>query len=134
MESTDLAALLARAPITRLLGHRLVAAGDGTASLGLAPRDDFVQEAGRVHGGILTTLLDTACVYALLSTERWPATFTSIEFKLNFLRPVALGGGEMLATADVVQQGRRVGVCAARLEQDGKQLATGLFTYLRTDA
>jgi len=130
MDSTQLEALLVRTPFTRFLGHRLVAAADGTAELELPLRPEFVQEAGRVHGGILTALADSAAVYALLTTDRWDRRFSSIELKLNFLRPAALDGPPLTARATVVQQGRRVAVCDVELAQAGKRCAKGLFTYM----
>jgi acyl-CoA thioesterase len=130
----DLHSLLAQAPFTRFLGHRLVSAGDGAAALALAPRAEFVQEAGRLHGGVLTALGDTAAVYALLSTGRWAPRFTSVELKLNFLRPAALDGPELEARGRVVTQGRRVAVCDVEIEQAGRLLAKGLFTYLAAPA
>ncbi len=57
-------------------------------------------------------------------------TMTSIEFKLNFLRPATVGGGPLVATARVVRRGRRVAVCDVDVWQDGEAVATGLFTYL----
>jgi acyl-CoA thioesterase len=130
MDSTQLAALLARTPFTRFLGHRLVAAADGAAELELPLRREFVQEAGRVHGGVLTSLADSAAVYALLSSERWDERFTGVEMKLNFLRPPALDGPPLTARARIVQQGRRVAVCDVEIAQAEKLCAKGLFTYL----
>ena len=129
MDKAALEALVARTPFTGFLGHRLVAAGGGAAEVLLAVRGEFVQEAGRVHGGVLTALADSAAVYALLSSGFAPG-FTGVELKLNFLRPVALEGPPLLARGRVVQAGRRVAVCDAEVEQAGKLVAKGLFTYL----
>jgi acyl-CoA thioesterase len=130
MNESDLETLLRNAPFTGFLGHRLISAGGGAARLALAPRAEFEQEAGRLHGGVLTALADSAGVYALLSTGRWEPRFTGVELKLNFLRPAALAGADLEARGRVVTQGRRVAVCEVEVEQAGRLLAKGLFTYL----
>src|SRR6185503_1903802 len=53
-------------PINSHLGMRLVRADAEGAEVRLAPEAFFLQEAGVIHGGILTTLADTAAVYSLL--------------------------------------------------------------------
>ncbi|MEM7309640.1 MAG: PaaI family thioesterase [Planctomycetota bacterium] len=126
----ELQGLFDGAPVNRLLGLRLVETGCDEARLALAPRGEFVQEGGRVHGGVLTTLADSSAVYALLPGLPDGKSMTSVEFKLNFLRPVQIGGADIEAHARVVQRGRRVALCDVELSQGGKALAKGLFTYL----
>jgi len=133
MSRADLEGLLARTPFSRFLGLRPPTAAeretDAEAVLALDVRPEFVQEAGRVHGGVLTSLADSAGVYALLEAG-WHARFTGVELKLNFVRPVALDGPAMVARARIVQSGRRVALCDVEIAQAGKLLAKGLFTYL----
>ena len=130
MEQHELEALLARTPMTELVGYRLVSAGEGRAELALAPRDEFRQEVGRLHGGILATLGDTAAVYAIVGRLPRDRSLTSIEFKLNFLRPAELEGPELLARAQVVKLGRSVALAEVEIEQGSALVAKGLFTYL----
>jgi uncharacterized protein (TIGR00369 family) len=55
---------------------------------------------------------------------------TSIEFKLNFLRPAVAGAGDLHARARIVKQGRQVILCDIEVAQGGELVAKGLFTYL----
>jgi uncharacterized protein (TIGR00369 family) len=117
-------------PVNRWLGFRLLEHGPESARAAMPPRPEHLQETGVIQGGILTALADTTAVYAL-----WPqlppgTRMTSIELKLNFLRPALAGRGELTAGARVVQRGRKVGVCEVQVEQEGRPVALGLFTYL----
>jgi uncharacterized protein (TIGR00369 family) len=90
----------------------------------------YVQEKGVIHGGIITTLADTAAVYAINPDLPPGKTMTSIELKVNFLRPAAADGSPLLARADVIKRGQRVAVCRVDVLQSEKAVATGIFTYL----
>lgn len=129
----ELRAVLASAPVNRLLGLRLVERDAEHAVLELSLRPDFLQEEGRVHGGILTALADTAAVYVLRPGLAGERSMTSVELKLNFLAPADPDGPAVRATARRVQRGRTIGVCDVELAQDGRKLAKGLFTYLFFD-
>ena len=63
---------------------------------------------GTVHGGILCDLADAAMGFAYASTLEQNETFTTLELKINFLRPV--WQARLTATGNVVQRGRTVGL------------------------
>lgn len=90
----------------------------------------FLQEERVVHGGVLTTLADTAAVYTIYPFLEDGRTMSSIEFKLNFLRPVFIDGGSVTAKAKLVRQGKRVALVQVDLQQARRLVAKGLFTYL----
>jgi uncharacterized protein (TIGR00369 family) len=96
-------------PVARLLGMRLTQVGDGEASFELdADHELHGNPMGTVHGGILCDLADAAmgCAYAsLLSNDE---TFTTIELKANFLKPVRQM--RLTANARVVKSGRTIGL------------------------
>jgi uncharacterized protein (TIGR00369 family) len=100
------------------------------ARVALVPRPEFFQGQGRVHGGILATLADTAAVWLLLGPLLPERTLTSIEFKLNFVRPALAERGELVAVAKLVRRGRTVALASVDVLQAGELIATGLFTYL----
>jgi len=122
-----------RTPINRYLGFRLVACASGTATVEMEVRPEHVQEEGVLHGGILSALADTAAVYALLPDLAPERMMTSIEFKMNFLRPAKPGNGVLQATSRVVRRGRTLAVCDVDVLQAAVQVATGTFTYLSMD-
>ena len=63
---------------------------------------------GTLHGGIMCDLADTAMGFAYASTLQSDESFTTLELKINFLRPV--WKTRLTASARVVQQGRTVGL------------------------
>jgi uncharacterized protein (TIGR00369 family) len=117
-------------PHNQWLSLRLVRCSETGAEVALGVRPDFMQEEGVVHGGILASLADTAAVYAF-----WPfladgARMTSIEFKVNFLRPALGDRGDITATSRVVQRGRKLGVCQVDVVQNDVLVAIGTYTYI----
>ncbi len=120
----------ASVPANRLFGFVLDSMGTDTAVVSLTPTADHIQEEGIVHGGITTALADTAAVHALYPGLPEGASMTGIELKINFLRPVREGGGDLRATARVVKRGKTVGLCDVEVHQDDRLVAKGLFTYL----
>ena len=130
MTLEEIRAAQARTPAARLLGLTLESLAKGEATLSFPVGPQHAQEGGVVHGGLLSTAADSACVYALRPEVNTSCDLTSIEFKLNFLRAARTDGGPVRAHAKVVRSGRKVGVCEVDLHQDGEHLAKGLFSYL----
>jgi len=126
----SIAAVFAAVPANRSFGFVMHACGTNGAELGLEPRPEHVQEHGVVHGGVLAALADTAAVYAFRASLEPGQAATSIEFKLNFLRPAQVGAGELRARSRIVRRGRRVCVCDVDVLQGDAPVATGTFTYL----
>jgi uncharacterized protein (TIGR00369 family) len=96
-------------PIARLIGFRPSAAEPGRAVFELDT--DLKRHAnpmGTVHGGILCDLADAAMGFAYAGTLQEGETFTTLEMKINFLRPV--WQTRLSATANVVQRGRTIGL------------------------
>ena len=118
------------APVNRFLGFRIVSRSGDEAVLSMEARAEFVQEGGVIHGGMLTSLGDTAAVCVLFPELPSDRMMTSIEFKVNFLRPALPGRGPLTARARLVQRGRRIGVCDVEVSQAERPVARGLFTYL----
>ena len=80
-----------RMPLVEVLGMREVEPDEsGAIGLAMEPREDLLQSESVIHGGILSTLADTAAAWAVLRDQPMGETLTSIEFKLNFLRPARL--------------------------------------------
>ncbi len=117
-------------PAYRFFGLKLIERSDASAEVALPLREEFVQNEGLVHGGVISALADTAGVYIFLPELPSDTRITSIEFKLNFLRPVAVERGELRARSTLVRRGRRVAVCDVEVFQGDALVAKGLFTYL----
>ena len=119
-----------RVPVNRHLGFRLVSHSPEEAVLEMEVRTNLMQETGVVHGGRVSALADTAAVYTLHPYLSDDQSMASIEFKMNFLRPVSVDRGPLVARSKALRRGRKVGVCEVELTQDNVLVAKGLFTYL----
>ena len=118
-------------PIARLLGMRLTAVEDGSASFELTPAEQHYNPIGAVHGGIAFTLLDSAMGCAVQT--RCPAGkgYTTLELKVNLVRAITLETGVLRASARVVHLGSRTATAEGRLEDAaGKLYAHGTSTCL----
>ena len=119
-----------RVPVNRHFGFSLQSVQRGKAEVAMPLKRFFQQEEGVVHGGVLATLADTAAVYAIYPFLDDEHAMTSIEFKMNFLRPVSIDAGSVTATASLVRQGKTIALCEVDVMQTRRLVATGLFTYL----
>jgi uncharacterized protein (TIGR00369 family) len=121
--------------IARTLGLRLVSAEGGEASFAMTVGEAHHNPMGTVHGGILCDLGDAAMGVAFASRLEAGETFTTLELKANFLRPV--WQGELTAHARVLSRGRTVGLveCAVT-DARGRQIAhlTSTCMVLRGEA
>ncbi|MCC6408759.1 MAG: PaaI family thioesterase [Planctomycetes bacterium] len=118
------------APVGAFFGYRPGPRDARHARVSLEPRREFLQGQERVHGGILASLADTTAVWLVYPELDRGRTLTSIEFKLNFLRPATLTGGELVADATLVKLGRTIALVDVEVAQGGGLVAKGLFTYL----
>src|SRR6186713_8124 len=80
-------ASFARQRVMDTIGARIVRVEPGEVELELPFRDDLTQQHGFLHAGIVTTLVDSACVYAALSVMDRDAAVLSVEYKVNLLAP-----------------------------------------------
>ena len=128
--SRTLRAAFTRVPVNRFFGYTLVSRSDTHAEITMPARPEYLQEEGVVQGGILAALADTTAVYLLYPDLAETETMTSIEFKMNFLRPALPGRGRLRARATLIKKGRKVALCEVAVSQGKHRLAQGLFTYL----
>src|SRR4026208_318437 len=73
--------------IMRLIDAELNLVEPGIVEIALPYRADLTQQHGYLHGGIVTTIADSAAGYAAYSLMPEGAEVLSIEFKINLLRP-----------------------------------------------
>ncbi len=116
-------------PIMGTLGMRLAKLGEGEATMKLKVDRRFHNPMGTLHGGIMTDLADACMGIATMTTLRDSETFTTIELKMNFLRPVI--EGELTAEAKVVHRGRTVAMTEVVVKDQGaKEVARGMATQM----
>lgn len=122
---------VANVPIGDTLGFRAVAVEPGTITLAGTPGQPSYNLIGTVHGGWAAAILDTAMALAALTQLDAQHDFTTLDIKINYLRPMTVDTGEVRAVGRVVNMGRRVALCEGRLvDAAGKLLAHGTSTCL----
>src|SRR5690349_22722041 len=102
------------------LGAVVTKVDEGTARVEFDATDEHLNPAGTVHGGVLTTLVDTAMGLAVRSAtddEDVPATS---QLTVTYLRPGK--PGLLTVTAQVRTRGEHLTVCDADVEQDGEDV------------
>ena len=120
-------------PANAWLGLCLVRMERGESEVRLQPREEFTQEAGVVHGGVLGALADTTAAYCLLDGLEPHRSTLCAEYKTNFLRPATVDGGELAAVGKTLQRGRKLTVAEVDVTQAGKRVARATFTYIHFD-
>lgn len=116
-------------PVAKLIGMRLASAGPGLATFVLDADERHHNPMGSVHGGILGDLADAAMGYAVISTLAADETFTTVEMKINFLRPAFRG--RLRCHAKVESRGKTIVYAVADVVNDeGKPVAKAVSTNL----
>lgn len=77
---------------------------------------------GGVHGGVISTLLDTAAACAVHTTLAVGELYTSVDLTVKFLRPVTVGSGVLTCEGTVIQRGRRTALAQAQLTDEAGRL------------
>jgi uncharacterized protein (TIGR00369 family) len=95
-------------PVAQLIGFRLTSVRHGEAVVELEASDTHANPMGTLHGGILCDIADAAMGIAFASTLDDGETFTTLELKINFLRPV--WKEKLWAVGKVVKRGKAVGL------------------------
>ena len=114
-------------PVADLVGFRMVSFANGEARFEMDAGRRHHNPMGTVHGGILCTLADSAMGMAFASTLGEEETFTTLEIKVNYLRPVF--DEKLFASGKVVHRGRSVGLVECDVTTvDGKLVARAVST------
>ena len=77
---------------------------------------------GGVHGGVISTMLDTAAGCAVHSTMAVGELYTSLDLTVKFLRPVTVESGLLTCEGTVIQRGRRTALAQAQLSDEAGRL------------
>lgn len=95
-------------PIAQLIGFRLTQIQKGEAVVEFDASNKHANPMGTLHGGVLCDVADAAMGIAFASTLDDGESFTTLELKINFLRPV--WNEKLRAVGKVVSRGKTVGM------------------------
>jgi uncharacterized protein (TIGR00369 family) len=117
-------------PIGRLLGFILKLIEPGRAVFEMEADERHHNPMGTLHGGIYCDLADAAMGYTYAATLGDGETFTTVELKINFFRPVRQG--RLTAEARVVKAGGTLGYVECDVtDQTGKLVARAASTCMK---
>ncbi len=120
-----------RPPISETLGFELTEVDLGLAVFTMTPAFRHYNPLGTVHGGVAATLLDS-CMGCAVHTRLEAGTgYTTLEFKVNLVRPVTDTTGLIRAEGRTLHVGRRSATAEGRIvDAKGTLLAHGTTTCL----
>jgi uncharacterized protein (TIGR00369 family) len=118
-------------PIAMLMQFDIRSLEEGRVEFGCTLDESVYNPIGVVHGGLVCTLLDTVAGCAVHTTLPQGTAYTSIEIKVNYLRPVHASSGPLTAIGRVTKPGRRVAFAEGEvLDAQGRSLATASSSLL----
>jgi len=117
------------APVSELIGFRLTSVEPGKAVFELDAGPQHANPMGTLHGGVLCDVADAAMGIAYASTLGESESFTTLELKINFLRPFRTG--KLIATARMVKAGRTIGLAECDVtDVEGRLIARAMSTCM----
>lgn len=122
---------LPQPPMAHLMDIRLVEVENGKTVFESIPGEFHYNPLGTVHGGFGATLLDSAMGCAVHSTLEAGDAYTTLELKINFLRPLTHATGLVRGIGTIVHAGRTTALAEGRIEDAaGKLYAFATSTCL----
>jgi uncharacterized protein (TIGR00369 family) len=118
-------------PIGALMGMTPISTEPGLAIFQGTPGLEHYNPSGAVHGGYAATLLDTAVGCAIHTMLPAGKGFTTLELKVNYIRPMTAATGPVRAEGKVISVGGQVGIAEGRItDAAGKLYAFATTTCL----
>ena len=116
-------------PLGRILGYRTARLSPSEAVVGLDTTTDHYNPMGTVHGGVITAIADTAMGIAHGGSLQPGETTTTLELKINFLRPVFIS--RLYAHGKVTKSGRTISLVECDVvDRDGRLVAKASSTCM----
>ncbi len=114
-----------------LMNFRLVEVSEGHAVFAVSPDERHYNGIGIAHGGLAATLLDSALGCAINTMMPPGRIFTTLEMKINYVRPMRRETGEVRCEASILHVGGRVATAEGRIvDAGGKLYAHGTATCM----
>jgi uncharacterized protein (TIGR00369 family) len=109
----------------------LTSVSEGRAVFTGVPSEEFFNPIGTIHGGWTSALLDSAMACAVHTTLKPGQGYTTVEMKINFVRPILPSLGALTCEGNVIHRGGTLATSEGRLfDAAGKLLAHGTETCM----
>lgn len=119
---------LPASPYGKFLGIEMLEYGDGIARCSIQLQPQHLNTGGRVHGGVLTSLADTASGVAVRSIRPDGKLTATTDLSISFIRPPK--GEELLAIAEVIHAGRQLYRVEVDIMSADKLVARSSATFM----
>jgi len=120
-------------PFIRLMGIRLRSAENGKSVMECRIRPVLRNSFGMLHGGVLGALVDVSIATALRSVLPLSMRMTTIEYKVNFLKPVV--SGAVTAHGAILRLGSTIATGTSEIRNgEGETVAFGSATFYLFEA
>ena len=131
---TDTSAADQVASFDELLGAERLDSGPGWAKLRMPIHPRHIPtKSGRIQGGIVMALADTAITRALFTLLPEGQRIVTVELKINFIAPVEKGA--LIAEGRIIRKGSTLAVGDVTVTDDGGAvIAHGLGTWMMVGA
>jgi acyl-CoA thioesterase len=118
-----------KAPYFQLLGMKVVELDKGYARLVVPVEERMNSILGGLHGGVLSSLSDSAVAMALFTIIEPGQKPVTVELNINYLKPVQ--GDQAIAEAHIVSHGRTIAVGDVDITDDtGRLICKSRATYM----
>lgn len=118
-------------PVGILVGYNICEVRFGYAAYELIPGEYHYNPFGTVHGGIISTLLDTTMTSAIITTLDKGKRCSTSDVKVNFIKPVTVETGPLRGEAEPIHVGNSLAIAEGRvIDKEGQLIAHGVSTCL----
>lgn len=121
-------------PVMDLMDVAAIEVVEGSFTVYLDPQEFHYNPLGSMHGGVISTMLDTAAACSVHTTLPAGVGYTSLDLTVKFLRPVTVATGRLKCQGAVLQRGRRTALAEARMtDPQGRLVAHATSSCLIFD-
>src|SRR5436189_1996281 len=118
-------------PIAVLMNMWITEVSEGRVVFAAEPAEYHYNPLGTVHGGVMATLLDSALGCVVQSMLPAGISYTTLELKVNYLRPITTKTGTVYCEGKIIHVGGRIATAEGRLtDATGKLYAHGTTTCI----
>jgi len=117
-----------RFPFVKMMGMKLLSCSGGTSVMRCRVRQALKNSGGTLHGGVMGVLVDMSVATALRSVLPLTSRMTTVEYKVNLLKPVT--DGVITARGSVIRMGKTIAVGSTEIRNAaGDPVAFGSATF-----
>ena len=124
--------IIPMSPFGEFIGIEILELAEGKSRCSLQLKDHHLNNGGRVHGGVLTSLADTAAGVAVRSVRPEGKLSATTDLSISFIRPPK--GPSLEAMAEVIHSGRQLFRTEISVFSDTKLVARATATFMVVDA